>query len=77
MKGGTPNSTVAILPSQPKHYTVAFHDWACKLRSDNVRLIARMKGEDQVASLYSPNVKGSVRTWLLTPGWLGECKANS
>ena len=34
-----------MLVSQPKYYSVAFDDRAGKLHSDNVRLIARKKGE--------------------------------
>ena len=45
MKGEAPNTTLAILITQPKHYSVAFDDRAGKIHSDNVRLIARMKGE--------------------------------
>ena len=45
MKGEVPTTTLAILITQPKHYSVAFDDRAGKLHSDNVRLIAGMKGE--------------------------------
>ena len=40
-----PTTTLAILITQPKHYNVVFDYRAWKLHSDNVRLIAIMKGE--------------------------------
>ena len=40
-----PTTTLAILNTQLKHYSVAFDARAGKLHSDNVRLIAGMKGE--------------------------------
>ena len=51
MKGEAPNTTLAILITQPKPYSVAFDDRAGKLHSDNVRLIAGMKGEAPTTTL--------------------------
>ena len=51
MKGEAPNTTLAILITQPKHYNVVVDDRAGKLHSDNVRLIARMKGEAPITTL--------------------------
>ena len=44
IKREAPSITVAMLVSQPKPYSVACDDRAGKLHSDNVSLIARMKG---------------------------------
>ena len=45
MKGEAPSITTATLVSQPKPHSVFFYGRAGKLQLENVRLIARMKGE--------------------------------